>query len=422
MVRSREITWCPIDYARIAQEAYPQEDPETALQKYVVEKWLHGVKFRVNGVRYVITHELASGYSVLTTTSSDAKAVAFLGSMGFLVLSVDYLLEKKYKHQSENQWNVSRDHKTHFLKFPREIQDNIFRHALLPLPGFLICPKLVTSNWAKKYLEPCHTIDATVPGLELANDKNSFLFEWPWNLAYFDSFLLSLNRRRLDDDQGPYIELRRILRPQVDATLLRTSKAFHEIGSNLLYGHNTLTFNMANEPTEIAPSWIGKNWYRLEPSKVGITEDSTSKAIRQLRRKAIITAIPGWCYYDPLIRFLYHKLRFRGTIKLHQCGRNLCDLRCPDDLILSMKCYIPFINEFCTQLQELTLELQVDWHEGHDGTGIYECQKKFDRLFKKFLENEIRELKTVRVLSAVAAAPSYGHPLVNLHIAEKTML
>ncbi|APA08866.1 predicted protein [Sclerotinia sclerotiorum 1980 UF-70] len=380
----------PIDgYAKLAQETYPQDDPETALRKYVVENWIYRVKF-THSARYFITHDYHNfrpkdGCMSKFEVIMDAQRQLFLNKpqSSLCLQEIDRTTaamksaRRVHKNQSEDQWNVPRDHKTYFSKFPREIHVNIFRHALLPFASCLICPKLVTSNWKNNYSETHHTSCATIPGQGLVYDGDSSRCEMPWYLAYFDNSLVSFMRRTLHDKQGPYIELRRILRPQVDATLLHTCQTFYEIGSRLLYGMNILTFYMASDTTfNNPPSWIGGNSYRPDPSKIGITKESTPKAIQQLRDKAIITAIPGWCYYDPFIRFLYH-IRPRNSASF-------------------------------------------DRYEGHDGIRSDKSQKEFDRIFKEFLENEIRELKTVRVLTLVAATG--GRKQVNMHIAKETLL
>ncbi|KAF7885612.1 uncharacterized protein EAF02_004121 [Botrytis sinoallii] len=338
--------------------------------------------------------------------------------------------QKVLKHKSEDQWNVPRHSKTHFLNFPRDILDNIFKHALVALPGAVISPNLLATNWKKRYIEPSHKIHVTGQNFEPYYSDDGHR-SWPYNPAYFENFHVSFKRKTLRDKKGKYVELQRILRPQIDATLHRTCKVFHEIGSILLYRHNKFHFCMANESTEkSSPSWIGKWAYRPEPSKRGIDKESISKAIQQLQGKSIVTSIPGWCNYDPFIRFLYHarirnstfikKLQFEGTIKDHECNRNACRLQCDDDFITSMKCYIPFINTFCPGLHELTLEVDVD-HWGAASTPARR-QVEFNEIFSQLLENEIRELKTVRVLRVVAAKPSRDHyPKADVSIARDTV-
>ncbi|TGO63500.1 hypothetical protein BOTNAR_0099g00270 [Botryotinia narcissicola] len=154
---------------------------------------------------------------------------------------------KVLKHKSEDQWNVSKHSKTHLLNFPR-----------VALPGNVVSPNLLATNWKKRYIEPSHKINVIGQDYEPYYSDDGHR-PWPYNPAYFDSSHVSFKRKTLRDKKGKYVELQRILRPQIDATLLRTCKLFHEVGFILLYRHNMFCFGMANETTEkISPSWIGK--------------------------------------------------------------------------------------------------------------------------------------------------------------------
>ncbi|KAM0125039.1 hypothetical protein ACHAP3_010011 [Botrytis cinerea] len=430
MVRSTKKPAPPANLDKLALNAYPQDNLETAVQKYVIKNWVKWAKFKMNGARYMIAEDILYFRDKgLCITKSELetgdKGRLFWNKMQYPVSlrEIDRMTKatesarKVLKHQSEDQWNVLRRSKTHFLNFPRDILDNIFKHALVALPGNVVFPNVMATNWKKRYIEPSHKIYEIGQGFEPYYSDDGHR-PWPYSPSYFDNSHASFQRKKLRDKKGSYVELQRILRPQIDATLLRTSKTFREIGSTLLYRQNTFSFGMACESMEkSSPSWIGKWSYRPEPSKRGIDEGSISKAIQQFQSRAIITSIPGWCYYDPFVRFLYHvrlrnsifikKLRFEGTIKAHECGRNTCRLQCDDDFIPSIKCYIPFINALCPGLHELTLEVDID-HWGALSTPA-DRQLEFDRLLSKLLEKEARELKTVRLLNVVAAEPPSNH-------------
>ncbi|KAF7934759.1 uncharacterized protein EAE98_002804 [Botrytis deweyae] len=443
MVRSTRKLIPPAELNAFALNAYPEDNLETAVQKYVIENWVKWAKFKMNGVRYMIAEDILyfRDKSLCITKfegETNDRNRLFWNKLQYPVdpreidrmSKVKEVAQKVLKHKSEDQWNVPRHSKTHFLNFPRDILDNIFKHALVALPGAVISPNLLATNWKKRYIEPSHKIHVTGQNVEPYYSDDGHR-SWPYNPAYFENSHVSFKRKTLRDERGKYVELQRILRPQIDATLHRTCKVFHDIGSILLYRHNTFHFGMANESTEkSSPSWIGKWAYRPEPSKRGIDKDSISKAIQQLQGKAIVTSIPGWCYYDPFIRFLYHarmrnstfikNLQFEGTIKAHQCSRNNCRLQCDDDFITSMKCYIPFINTFCPGLHELTLVVDVD-HWGAAPTPARR-QVDFNEIFSHLLENGIRELKTVRVLRVVAAKPPRDHyPKADVSIARDTI-
>ncbi|TGO36024.1 hypothetical protein BHYA_0137g00030 [Botrytis hyacinthi] len=364
MVRSTRKLVPPAELNAFALDAYPEDNLETAVQKYVVKNWIKWANFKTNGVRYIIAEGLCITKHEGETNDRNRL---FWNKLQYPVdpREIDRMNKAKeaarsvLKHKSEDQWNIPRHSDTHFLNFPREILDSIFKHALVALPGTVVSPNLLATNWKKRYIEPSHKIHVTGQEFEPHYSDDGHR-PWPYNPAYFDNSHVSFKRKTLRDENGKYVELQRILRPQIDATILRTCKLFHEVGSILLYRQNSFRFGMASETMEkSSPSWIGKWAYRPEPSKHVIGKGSISKAIQQLQRKAGITSIPGWCYYDPLIRFL-------SQVRIH-----------------------------------------VDhWGTLPTSAGL---QVEFNEIFAQFLKNEIRELKTVRVLKVVAAKPPRDH-------------
>ncbi|TGO28063.1 hypothetical protein BPAE_0032g00050 [Botrytis paeoniae] len=205
---------------------------------------------------------------------------------------------KVCKHKSEDQWNVPRHSKTHFLNFPRDILNIIFKHALVALPGNVISPNLLATNWKKRYIEPSHKIYITGQDFEpyYSNDGHR---PWPYNPSYFENSLLYIQRKTLHDKKGKYVELQRILRSQIDATLLHTCKVFHEIGSTLLYRHNTFHFGMANESMEkSSPSWIGNGHIDLSQANAGSTKvrfpKPSSAKLSSHQFRGGVTTIPSF--------------------------------------------------------------------------------------------------------------------------------
>ncbi|KAI9642457.1 hypothetical protein NHQ30_009262 [Ciborinia camelliae] len=412
-------------YMELAKKAYPEDNPEIALQKYVLESWIPKVKFMYKGSRYFINDDILH-FRDKELCIARFEIVTGKGLRLFL-------------NKLQNPNNLQEiDHVT------EKILDQIFKYALILPDGFL-SPRLVTSNWRKVYSEPKYIVTFPEPKFEREHIPDNIRWSFPYNIEYFDHFLPSLKRRSLHDKNGPYTELTRILRPNIDATLLRTCKAFHELGSEMLYGKNILTFDLGNPSIETSPpSYIGKTSYLPDPNRpimndeLGENKDVTTKAIRQIQSKAPIKSIPGWCYYDPFIRFLYHirphnaahikTLRFEGEIKTHICSPHSNCYRCyQTDLISSLRLYIPFINHFCTGLKELIL------YVGHDSKlqvlTYAQRQREFEGAFGKFLENGIRELKTVRVLTIVPAGSNYYTPgsisrtygvRVQVHVADET--
>ncbi|KAM0135625.1 hypothetical protein ACHAO1_004979 [Botrytis cinerea] len=395
MVRSTKKPAPPANLDKLALNAYPQDNLETAVQKYVIKYWVKWAKFKMNGARYMIAEDILYFRDKgLCITKSELetgdRGRLFWNKMQYPVSlrEIDRMTKatesarKVLKHQSEDQWNVPRRSKTHFLNFPRDILDNIFKHALVALPGNVVLPNAMATNWKKRYIEPSHKIYEIGQGFEPYYSDDGHR-PWPYSPSYFDNSHASFQRKKLRDKKGSYVELQRILRPQIDATLLRTSKTFREIGSTLLYRQNTFSFGMACESMEkSSPSWIGKWSYRPEPSKRGNDEGSIPKP--SSNSKAELSSP-----------------QFRAGVTTTR------SLQCDDDFIPSIKCYIPFINALCPELHELTLEVDID-HWGALSTPA-DRQLEFDRLLSKLLEKEARELKTVRVLNVVAAEPPSNH-------------
>lgn len=54
MVRSTRNSVPLAELNVFALNAYPEDNLETAVQKYVVKNWIKWVKFKMNGVRYII--------------------------------------------------------------------------------------------------------------------------------------------------------------------------------------------------------------------------------------------------------------------------------------------------------------------------------------------------------------------------------
>lgn len=129
------------------------------------------------------------------------------------------------------------------------------------------------------------------------------------------------------------------------------------------------------------------------------------------------------------MRFLYHvrprnaahisRLRFRGIVTTHICSSELGCKGCYETgLISSLKLGIPFINAFCTGLRELILEVGYDWQDWPQDVTFGERirQAEFDEAFKSFLENGIRGLKTVRILTIVPVKNKYDSYRIGVNV------
>lgn len=54
MVRSTKKPAPPANLDKLALNAYPQDNLETAVHKYVIKYWVKWAKFKMNGARYMI--------------------------------------------------------------------------------------------------------------------------------------------------------------------------------------------------------------------------------------------------------------------------------------------------------------------------------------------------------------------------------
>jgi hypothetical protein len=188
---------------------------------------------------------------------------------------------------------------------------------------------------------------------------------------------MSTVRVHRQDANGPYTAIHRIYRKPIDSSFLRTSEEIHRIGNKILYGGNDFFFPMSNPSLHRSPpSLLAKRKvWRPSPHKPSIHGDwktQVAQVITQVERNVPICVLRGWAYYDPFLRFLYtigpknaallKSLKFSGRVKLHLCEIDCGDgfRQCDDDLILSIRLYIPFIKKFCTGLEKLTLYVERD--------------------------------------------------------------
>ncbi|ESZ93870.1 hypothetical protein SBOR_5728 [Sclerotinia borealis F-4128] len=428
------------DRLEAATKAYPKDNAEVALQKFVVDKWIEGVAFWYNGARYIIGKDTKHFRNKSRCISNFQYQIhsdrMFLNPLGPSVdlRNVDFVakktkvVRKQWAHCSEGQWNLPTTDEHHLLRFPKEILLRILKYTLV-LPAGFVYPKLVSSNWRRHYNEPHHFV--SLPETITVDHNSGF----PYNADYFDTEFPIIKRRSLHDNKGTYTELRRVIRPRIDATLLRTSKYFHEFGSGMLFGNNILSFSgtqhRQRSSDSFPPSLIMNSVYMPNSQRPTVNDElgtvpDVSAAIQQIQGRNSIKALEGWCYYDDFLRFLYHvrprnaslikKLRFHGHVVTHTCSEALgCDRCYKKDLIASLKLYIPFINHFCPGLQELVLEVDSDFMIEN----LYKRQQEFDEVFGKFLEDGIRELKTMNVLTII---PKSGeHTKVETHVAAETV-
>ncbi|KAK6598810.1 hypothetical protein H4I96_08014 [Botrytis cinerea] len=337
-------------------------------------------------------------------------------------------LQRLVAHQSESKWALPRDHDRHLLNFPQEIIDMISRRILL-IENHAITPDVTKSDWARAFKShKTYSLDG----------EQSLKSELGFNTVI---------TRPCKDQEGAYFQLRRVYRPRIDATLLRSVT-----GSPLSWidHENTRSWNIPGteffqRPLSEASLLLTRIWETgqfesFKPNSLAVTD--AIRLIESLRSPALKDFSCAYSYHDHFFRFLQaigtekarmlKTLKFSGTFVLHICDRrgsihnpnNSTRSLCSKDLVDTLCLYIPIINRFCTGLERLVIEVQKDPHPdwslllnlGDLDSGRSVHQKYITSL----LEGELRKLKTVKILEVYqvsevkdatpAAEPSIDKP------------
>ncbi|KAF7909916.1 uncharacterized protein EAF01_003634 [Botrytis porri] len=294
----------------------------------------------------------------------------------------------------------------------------IFAYTLVAKGGAFVTPTVVTSNWSVSYSEADYRI--SFPDSPYFNGYKSF--ECGSNVT----LRKNVGPRPDFPDSAPYVELTRVLRPIIYATCLRTCKQILELGLQMLYADNAYSFKMKGNSKIFygrPPSLLSKDsnyhWPNSDKptlSREGIYDGSTVKlsarqyeskikhVMNQIERRVPILKLEGWACYDLFLRFLYtigpqsrtsiRTLRFAGSPRTHERKRIVCD--CHDvDLLYSLRIYIPFFNKFCTSINILVLNMEMDVCKTMGS--LANVVRSFDEVLKLFL-GELKKLQRVRTL------------------------
>jgi hypothetical protein len=275
--------------------------------------------------------------------------------------------------------------------FVLEIIDHILREVLTAPQQACILASVITSNWGTKW---------NMPHFELRTHKPRSPIQ-----------RVGVQRR---DGHGQYKKVRFVHQAEIDATVLRTSEYFHNTGINFLYGKNAFCFSMMKtEWQNCHPSLFRPGGPEVQPwpnNRPDLDRWSTEiqSAILLVEYSTPPEQLPGYIYYDQFLRFLrfvgpknaarIKKLEFTGLVRRHSCED--C-LRVEEDLLSSMRFYMPFINKFCTGLEKLVL---------HTQRGILHAlvpppdidPATHEETMLSFLENEARAISSLRVLEVVS--------------------
>jgi hypothetical protein len=152
---------------------------------------------------------------------------------------------------------------------------------------------------------------------------------------------------------------------------------------------------------------------RPNPRKFHVDKSTKARVVQlvaQVARKQFLYRLNGNIYYDPFLRFTYaigspntaliRKVSFSGHVKLHsRQDRDSWVPAAEDDLVNSLRLYIPFFVKFFSSLEHLTL------YATGDNDVLYELPEGAPKTVKQailpLLEGELRLipiLTTLRVL------------------------
>ncbi|KAB8294220.1 hypothetical protein EYC80_009653 [Monilinia laxa] len=314
-------------------------------------------------------------------------------------------------NRSESQWALPREDPHHLLKFPQEILDSIFEFTLID-KNHKISPDVTTTNKQIAYkMHQTYTLDGERYTEEFHTES----------ARYLQHLILStIVAEQCYDSEGKYFVLRKVHRQAIDATLLRVCKSICTQATKMLYGGNVFKFTMTEIGKkghsgmligdEIYPMAKEIHWRRWEEDFQTIVQNS----IEEVESQAPVMSLAFHIYYDHFARFLHtigltkaamiKNLHFDGIIQIHSCSSgSSCTERgskCEKDLIGKLQLYIPLINKFCTNLQTLVINIREDVQVYEDNWDIdwADRRRRADLELRSLLENEIRELKTVRNL------------------------
>ncbi|EPE33380.1 hypothetical protein GLAREA_06393 [Glarea lozoyensis ATCC 20868] len=262
----------------------------------------------------------------------------------------------------------------------------IFNYALVLPKPYLIQPEVVTTNVKFGYTSPSYE---------------------KYSRTGYDGGPSEILRIDCRDKNGPYELLRKLKRPEIDASFLRTCKIFHKLGSEVLYGGNKFFFLMRQQ-CGVDPSIFGGEVYRPPPFKPGPDEwrNEIKEGLSQIDRHVYITSLRGWIYHDDFLRFIYtigprnaaliKHLAFYGTVKIHTCHPRR-EHHCDDDLIRSLRLYTPFLKRFCQNISTLTIYPLED-HQFRDEELPPWRPKTMEDAVTMLLERSIIKIPSLKVL------------------------
>ncbi|PVH82027.1 hypothetical protein DL98DRAFT_621636 [Cadophora sp. DSE1049] len=410
-----------------AQEEFPTLGPDEALTAYAElhhteNLFFHGKDgnrcvwredLRYSANLFFGTKEISCGRNIYYFRWPNTKKLAGIDR------PKNPELLKIVAHPSESGWNLPQSHKRYFLKFPPDLKHNPQLHPR-PEPDEELRPSTNTSNLKKRCKFPDY-----------------HAMQEHWDLATYTSVISCpfMSWTEMQDAEGSYTKLRHIYRKPIDATLLRINKFFNRVGRSMLYGDNVLSFEMTQKDWKRNPAYcrtIGTRHFihnpnPQKPSLAAATLGGLNTAdIDAIRQGGSVYTLPGWLYHDRFLRCLHtigpknaaviRTLKFRGIVKLHTCNGYEGHGYCNDDLVYSLKFYVPFIKELCTGLEALIIEYSNDDHSVQFRTSSEPTTT--EESLRPFLEHEIMQIQSLRVLQVTernmydTVTPDFAKPTI----------
>ena len=198
----------------------------------------------------------------------------------------------------------------------------------MPNPA-TVQPRTAACNWKTYAEDPHYAINWSSTPLQMESRLSHCLLRYPPGAS-----------------RSPWTiwELRNIERRPIDATMLRTCKKIHRVGTRILHSDNDFGFPMLNTAWKSSPPSIDAQdeLFRPNPCMPRINEDYgpvvtkgdresiIDLGVTEIKDQVSLESLGGCIYYDPFLRWLYtigpknaalHKsLTFSGVIQLHRCS------------------------------------------------------------------------------------------------------
>ncbi|KAF5870324.1 uncharacterized protein Bfra_009708 [Botrytis fragariae] len=406
---------------RAARKEYPDESFENAFTKYVIENSIKGIEFQKNGRRFVFGPDIKlyhnkrqrRGELVTLLFNSEYRRAPRLNEVdrtsNFILRS-----RKLLGLDLGDSWNHPTSHPHHILKFPKEIINRILSFILVvEEKQDSLVPDTITCNLDSPilYRETDYSVHCSEYIGPICQSD-------PWSYSQYSTQF----RREAHSVCKPKIGSQTVLKMIhladdrfIDASCLRVCKDFYNLCSALLYRDNSFTFttylsNILRSGVESAymvdennprKRYLYAKFGKPNPSLLPLSDwnDEIGKNISQIQDPSTVDRM-SWLYYDPFLRFLHtiglenaallKTLQFTGIARKYANplpGDHIA-ISPLDDMRLNLRIYVKFINQFCPDARQITLNIHPE--NGEDGN--------LEADLFPLLGNHIRELKTVKTL------------------------